>query len=46
MLTIEGLAVPPGEERRGRIPVLSLADGSAMSLPLRVIHKGGEFEKA
>lgn len=38
MLTIEGLAVPPGEERRGRIPILSLGDGSTMSLPLRVIH--------
>ena len=38
MFEIEGLAVPPGEERRGSIPVLSLADGSTMSLPLRVIH--------
>jgi predicted deacylase len=37
-LTIEGLTVAPGEERRGTVPVLSLADGSAMSLPLRVIH--------
>lgn len=38
MLRIEGLTVPRGEERRGRIPVLRLGDGSTMSLPLRVIH--------
>ncbi len=35
---IEGLAVPAGEERRGSVPVLSLADGSSMALPLRVMH--------
>jgi predicted deacylase len=35
---IEGLAVPPGAERRGAIRVLELGDGSAMSLPLRVIR--------
>ena len=37
-ITVEGLSVPPGEERRGAIRVLGLADGSAMSLPLRVIN--------
>jgi predicted deacylase len=37
-LEIEGMIVPSGEERRDRIPVLSLADGSTMLLPLRVIH--------
>jgi hypothetical protein len=37
-VTIGGLSIPAGEERRGRIPVLSLADGSVISLPLRVIH--------
>jgi uncharacterized protein len=37
-LEIEGIIVPSGEERRGRIPALCLADGSTMSLPLRVIH--------
>ena len=38
MFEIEGLAVPAGEERRGRIPVLNLADGSVMALPLRVLN--------
>jgi uncharacterized protein len=37
-LEIEAMTVPSGEERRGKIPVLSLADGSAVPLPLRVIH--------
>jgi uncharacterized protein len=37
-LEIEAMTVPPGEERRGKIPVLSLADGSSVSLPLRVIQ--------
>lgn len=38
MLDVEGLAVPPGEERRGQIPVLSLPDGSTLALPLRVLR--------
>ncbi len=38
MLEIEGLMVPLGQERRGSIPVLSLGDGSTMTLPLRIIH--------
>jgi uncharacterized protein len=38
VLTIGGLSIPAGEERRGRIPVLGLADTSVISLPLRVIH--------
>ena len=38
MLEIEGLIVPPGEERRGSIRVLELPDGSALTLPLRVMH--------
>jgi uncharacterized protein len=37
-LSIEGLEVPPGQERRGSVPVFGLADGSTMSLPLRVIN--------
>jgi predicted deacylase len=36
--SIEGLEVPPGQERRGSVPVFGLVDGSTMALPLRVIN--------
>ena len=41
-LSIAGLTVPPGEERRGTVKLLELADGSAVACPLRVLH--GAFE--
>jgi uncharacterized protein len=35
---IANMEVLPGETKRGKIPVLSLADGSEVSLPIVVIN--------
>jgi predicted deacylase len=37
-LNIAGFSVAPGEKRRGLLPVLSLADGSNVSLPLLLFN--------
>jgi predicted deacylase len=37
-MNIAGIRVAPGEKRRGSLPVLNLADGSDVSLPLVLIN--------
>lgn len=44
-ITIAGIRVAPGEQRRGLLPVLNLADSSDMSLPLLVINGSSDGPK-
>lgn len=37
-MNIEGFVVAPGEQQRGRIPALELADGTVVSLPIHLIN--------
>ena len=37
-ITVAGIRVAPGEQRRGSLPVLNLADSSDMSLPLLLVN--------